>query len=363
MYLTTARHPEDYEYLLKELGDAPNPSNQNFHTKFIDLLRERFEVQALSTRPLEKGIFVTERSHDHFFYPGYINNLIFRRASRITSSLAEIRRQKPDVIFVDTLNTTLLILAKRAKAQFNVKVIGIITDNPLNISDAKRNYAEDIFKYSAYCDGFVALTEGLVRLFNATNKPHVIIPGIINPDQKNQKTTDEYAFFAGALYERYGVGELIAAFKSGHAPYKLTIAGHGPLAETLIHNPHPNIEFLGHITPEVAFLLAQKASVNINPRPSDEQVDRYSVPSKVLDFINSGTVTISTPNEEIKRLVGETIYWINDNKVDTMLRALKDIKKDYEFYKIRALSARKELIAALDPKIILDMLGNLIAKL
>ena len=166
----------------------------------------------------------------------------------------------------------------------------------------------------------------------------------------NEETHDEYAFFAGALYERYGVKNLIEIFKDKRIPLKLTIAGHGPLAEELRREHHPNIEFIGQVSPEVAFHLAQKAKILINPRPLDPQIDLYSVPSKVLDYINSETVTISTLNEEIKKLVGDTICWINDNEKETIIKAIRDVLKDYDFWRVRAISAKKALVAAIDEK-------------
>ncbi len=363
IYLTTARHPEDYAKLINDQERLPNPSNQNFHIKFISLLKNDFTLEAISTRPLEKGFLVSESRNDPFFYPGYLNTIILRRASLVTSSLSEIRKYNPDVIFVDVLNMTLLVLARRAKTLFGTKIIGIVTDNPMNITGARKNYSEDVFKYAAICDGYIALTDGLAKLFNPSNKPFIIMPGIINASHKNNEITDEYAFFAGALYEKYGVLSLIEAFKDERAPLKLTIAGHGPLAETLQRNPHPNIEFIGHVTPEVAFLLSQKAKININPRPQDEQIDLYSVPSKVLDYVNSETVTISTPNKEIEKLVGNTIYWLKDHHQVTILEALNTIMRDYEFYKIRAQSACKTLRANLDPQKQIAAIKELLAKI
>lgn len=364
MYLTTARHPEDYRKYLETNKSGPNPSNQNFHTKFINILRQKYDVRVLSSRPMAKKLLLTEERNDFYLYPGLVNIRGMRRVTMITEGLRLVYKEDPDLLFVDTLNVTLLKLAKRVKTLYGKKIIGIVTDNPMNLTGSKKRYAENIFKYSNLCDGYICLTEGLVRLFNATEKPHIVIPGFINYNETSKKETDEeYAFFAGALYAKYGVDTLIEAFRHEDAPYKLTIAGHGPLAETLKNNPHPNIEFIGHVTPEVAFRLAEKATVNINPRPADSQIDLFSVPSKVIDFISSGTVTISTENAEIRKLIGDKLYWIPNHEVETILTALKNVKRNYGFYKIQAVAAKKQLIQTLAPEKLLDSLGNLIAKL
>ncbi len=363
LYLTTARHPKDYANFLADNKTAPNPSNQNFHTKFINLLASSFELKVISTRPMEKSFFIKEERNDIYYYPGFINNVLLRRKSLIYPTIKEAKRFAPDIIFVDILNITLLSLAHKISKSLNIKVVGIITDNPFNITGTKKKYSENVFKLSRNCDGFLGLTSGLLELFKVTEKPHLVVPGFINTKANNGEIHEDYAFFAGALYERYGVKNIIEAFKNEKMPLKLTIAGHGPLAEDLRRNYHPNIEFIGHVSPEVAFHLAQKAKILINPRPLDPQIDLYSVPSKVLDYINSETVTISTLNEEIKKLVGNTICWLNDNETETIVKAVRDVLKDYDFWKVRALSAKKALVAAIDETITLDRIRNLIQRL
>ncbi len=363
LYLTTARHPKDYATFLAENKTAPNPSNQNFHTKFIDLLSTTFTMKVVSARAMEKQFFVKSARNDIYYYPCFVNNVLFRRYSLVHPTIKEAKKFAPDVIFVDVLNVTLLTLAHKIKKAMNVKIIGIVTDNPLNITGARKKYSESVFKLSRICDGYLTLTSGLLKLFNDNDKPHLIVPGFINSKTSNEETHDEYAFFAGALYERYGVKNLIEIFKDKRIPLKLTIAGHGPLAEELRREHHPNIEFIGQVSPEVAFHLAQKAKILINPRPLDPQIDLYSVPSKVLDYINSETVTISTLNEEIKKLVGDTICWINDNEKETIIKAIRDVLKDYDFWRVRAISAKKALVAAIDEKITLDRIANLIQRL
>ncbi len=363
MYLTTARHPHDYEMFLKNYKKAPNPSNQNFHNKLINILRSKFPLGAFSTRPMEKNIFLTQSKSDYFYYPGYINTPVLKRLGIITAGLQYYEARTPKVIFVDTLNVTLLELARRLKKRHNVKVIGIVTDNPINITGASKNYSQDVFKKSLVCDGFISLTQGLLRLFNPKQKPAIIVPGFIEEAESFTNKKEKYAFFAGALYPKYGVDALIKTFRKLNPPFKLVIAGHGPLADDLLENKHPNIEFLGQVCPPVAFRLAQRAYVNINPRPIDEQVDLYSVPSKVIDYINSGSVTISTENTEIRNLVGDNIYFIKDAEPHTILEALNAINKNYNYYKQRAAEAKKALVKALDNKVLINKIEDLINKI
>lgn len=363
LYLTTARHPQDYASFLKEHKNAPNPSNQHFHTKLIKLLSKKYEVQIFSTRPMEKDLFLKDKKNGNYFYPGYINLPQLKNIGIIIGGQNMARLTKPDLVIVDAMNATLLKLAQKIKEIYKALVIGVLTDNPLNISGTRKEYSQSIFKRSKKCDGYIALTSGLVRLFDGLHKPHIITPGFIENNSELPNKTTKYAFFAGALYDRYGVSNLIETFKLKDVPYKLFIAGHGPLAKDLNALNNDNIFFLGHITPEEATRYALDASVNINPRPQDNQIDLYSVPSKVLDFINSGTVTISTKNSEIYNLVGDDLYWIDNNEPNTIAMALIDIDQNYNKYQTKANSAKAKLTSQLSDENQLQKFAELMKKL
>lgn len=363
LYLTTARHPEDYANFLKTNKTAPNPSNQHFHTKLINLLSENYEVIALSTRPMEKDLFLKDMRKENFFYPGYLNIPYLKKIGILTGGQNLARLENPDLVVVDVMNTTILKLARKIKEIYKVPTIGVLTDNPLNITGSKKEYSQSVFKGSKMCDGYIALTSGLLRLFDGLHKPHIITPGFIEKSTDLQGKTTKYAFFAGALYERYGVQKLLDTFALKDIPYKLYIAGHGPIAKTLSELKNENIVFLGHITPEDAKKYSSEALVNINPRPKDEQIDLYSIPSKLLDFINSGTVTISTHNTEIYNLVGDDIYWISDNEPLTIANALKDIDQNYNKYALKAKEAKAKLNNTLSSDNQLAAFKHLVEKL
>lgn len=363
LYLTTARHPKDYERFLHINHVAPNPSNQNFHTKLINLLTKNGSLQVLSTRPMSKGIFLKAAKQELYFYPSYLNFPIVKRLGIHCGGHKILSRFKPEIIFVDVMNANLLHLAKTLKKHSHAKVIGIVTDNPINITGAKKKYSETIFELSQLCDGYIVLTEGLNRLFNPKNKPALVIPGFIEDQSIETIKKEKYAFFAGALYNRYGVGELIEAFKNDNMDLKLLIAGHGPLSTLLTKEAYTNIEFLGLISPEIAFQLSVKATLNINPRPIDARVDTYSVPSKMLDYINSGSITLSTVNSEIQNLVGDDVYWLPDNSPEAIRQAIKDILADYERWTMRAKRAKQKLESLLSSKEIMIKINDLINKI
>ena len=71
------------------------------------------------------------------------------------------------------------------KKNYNLKVIGICTDSPSNISGTTKIYTNKILDYSRNFDGFLALTNELGDLFNKKSKPQLIFEGIVEDKLPN----------------------------------------------------------------------------------------------------------------------------------------------------------------------------------
>ena len=79
----------------------------------------------------------------------------------------------------------------------------------------KKDYIKNVEAGFKLCDGFVFLTPGLCEYANKDNRPYTIINGVLSYT-KIQSDLDnkfgKYIYFAGALYEKYGVNNLIESF-------------------------------------------------------------------------------------------------------------------------------------------------------
>lgn len=349
LYLTTALHEEDYSLLLRQKAKAPNPSNQNFHSKLIAYLEKNNKVQVISRRYYTPSLFAKKTTTDNYFYPGLINVPILRNITTILNSRKQAIDFSPDYIIVDVLNVTLMELAVQIKRRTHAAIIGVVTDNPLNLTNVNKYYSEHVFKKALHCDAFIGLTNSLVKLFNTKHRPNLVVPGFL-PLQKTlaNKQTEDYVYFGGALYARYGVDVLIETFKNPQ-PYKLKIAGHGPLRRQIVDSPHENIDFIGLVSPEDALMLSENARININPRPFDSALDEYSIPSKLIDYIFTGVPTISTKNSVLEQIVGNNVFWIGEVSVYCLTNAIRAMNEDYDGWVHRAKKAQTLLNEALGP--------------
>ena len=103
--------------------------------------------------------------------------------------------------------------------------------------------------------------------------------------------------YAGGLYERYGLKLLVDGFIQADVENtELWLYGNGPFVESLntYCENHPNIKYKG-IRPNNEVVEAElKATLLVNPRPTQEEFTKYSFPSKNMEYMVSGTPVLTT---------------------------------------------------------------------
>jgi len=374
IYLTNAMHFNDFEKLMKYVEVMPNPSNQNFHYRFITSLTEHFKVKVISQRPLNHKntslTFVPDEYNHNFYYPGFhikpiIRNLdLYKNSKEVIGSL---KITGDNIVFVDLLNLNLVHLAKYIKRRYKTKVVGILTDNPHNLSDAHKDYIKNVEAGFKLCDGFVFLTPGLCEYANKDNRPYTIINGVLSYTKIQSDLDDKfgkYIYFAGALYEKYGVNNLIESFLKLKKDIRLVIAGHGPLSNeiSLLSESHPRIDFVGSVSPYKSLMYAQEAFININPRPFNEELDKYSIPSKVIEFVNTGRPLVSCHHTLLENIYKDNVVWVDDS-IEGIKQALETIIDTPDRFMIKAKAAAELGEQAFGKKEFFSKISILIKKL
>ena len=335
LYLTSAMSNEDYKEYLSFWSVSPNLSNQNFHNKFVRSLAVSGPVEVISVRPINKNyqlkslcgatreegnitwnyIKVTSCKIDK-----YLNN-----EHRILNAVVNIVNND-SILFVDVLNQTLLKAAVKIAKKYGCKAIGVCTDNPFNISYVNSKYAPNIMSLSNRLDGYVVLTEKLAKLFNTSNKPCLVIDGLTeNVDFSSDiKIEGDYLFFGGSLMRKYGVYNLIDTYqKLDNKDIKLVICGHHEEPEFKQYiKDMPGVIYLGALSYQDINYVEKHSLCAINPRPIDPQIDDYSMPSKTLEYLSNGVLTICVNNILLKKRYESAIIWAESGDTGDLLTAL-----------------------------------------
>ena len=359
LVFSSAMRENDFSLYQEEARIKPNPSNQNFYYKLIKALAINNNVSVVSHRPLVKGMFKrgylesdTKLDGNIKFY--YTNNRCDKafKLLKEKQSIEKTARQAIEdfmshefIIVTDTLRLNLLKAAKKIAKLYDVKIIGMLTDNPFNLSNGPVYVKNYLVQQASDLDGYLALTNGLVKIYNE-NAPSYVFEGLVTEESEGKKDPIfNYFYFGGSLYERYGVKTLVDAFHSSNIKAKLVLAGSGPLDSYIeqLSKDDYRILYLNQLSKEKNIAYMRNSIANINPRPLDLKMDNESVPSKLLEYLSIGTPVISTKFPKLYSTFKDDIHWIDGNTVDAMKIALEsyEIPKQEEHLKKAATARRK----------------------
>lgn len=334
IYFTTAMDNTSFKEYLSNWKVAPNLSNQNFHNKLIHSLALTHDVDVISVRSINKhykekkiNAQIVREGNIFWKYPLVTRNRIskylklYRRVNILTFHDSEYG-------FVDVLNLSLLRLAIKYRKKHHIKLIGVCTDSPNNISFTRNGYKKKVIKLAQSLDGYIVLTKKINELFNVNDKPFVRIDGVseIKKEYLLKEVNGDYIYFGGSLMPEYGVYNLIEAFKGLNNPnIKLVLCGHhvneAKLSEAIMDNP--NIVYVGALDYERNLSLEKNAVLAINPRPINYKIDQYSIPSKTLEYLSTGVLTITVENELLKEHYGSCIIWAKTGEVEDLKEAIE----------------------------------------
>ncbi len=158
----------------------------------------------------------------------------------------------------------------------------------------------DLYPYLVHFDSFIYLTKEMNERINKYDKPWDVIEGMVNPDDFNAnhkvlKSEKKAILYTGTLAQRYGIKDLLDAFSGiDDDRFELWICGAGDSEELIRMKAKQDgrIKFYGLLSREKVLDLQRKATVLINPRNADDEFTKYSFPSKIMEYMLSGTPAI-----------------------------------------------------------------------
>ncbi len=269
------------------------------------------------------------------------------------------------ILYVYSMNTAFLSAASYIKKDNpNLKVCLICPDLPehmnakgsrgklfdlLKIMDTKKQK-----KYLKDIDYFVFMTKYMNEKVNSFGKPWCVVEGISDYDltaQSNKCLSDEIVrnlaekkvvLYTGTMDERYGILELIQTFKSvSEENVELWLCGSGLNINNIIKliKDDKRIKYLGQLSRNQVVELQKKAYILVNPRGFEGEFVKYSFPSKVIEYLESGTPTLMYKLPGIPADYNDLFFNICD--YPSMLDAINNLlRMDYDALKKVAEKAK-----------------------
>jgi len=177
-----------------------------------------------------------------------------------------------------------------------------------------------------HIDGFVLLTRQMSEALGI--KRFTVMEGIASDafrEISGEKRKEKTIVYTGTLNRRYGVLDLVEAFRRIENPdYRLILCGSGD-SEAKIRQAQAEdsrIQFTGLLPRPEALKLQAEATVLVNPRKNNEEFTKYSFPSKNLEYLSSGTPVVAYRLDGIPGEYDDCFFYVNGDTVEDLKTAL-----------------------------------------
>jgi len=372
LYLSNLCGPSVEEHLFKISANNFGQAAQKFNRLLVEGLSMHNEchIEPLSVIPIIRDSYKTplfkiksERiGRVVYKYVPFINLPFLKEISIFIYTFINVvfwnlkRGEENKVVLCDILGLSISAGALIACKCTNTKIIAITTDIPGIMAE---NTNSNILKtitfnllskrlITRYC-GYILLTEKMNEIVNPHYQPFMILEGMVDYNMKfsvnylDNKPNVRILIYSGSIDKMYGVKNLIDAFMTLEgADLRLHIYGFGDMKNdmpdyTLMDN---RIIYKGIVSNHVMIKKHIKATLLINPRPTNEDYTKYSFPSKNIEYMVSGTPSVTTPLPGIPKEYNNFVYLFIDESVGGISKTLKYLlsKPIEELHKFGTLS-------------------------
>ena len=360
IFINTLVSQKKLDYILSNADLKPAQSIQKFNRLICEgLVLNDCDVKVISSIPMSKSIMKKkiwfekkeQENKINYKYIPFVNIKIIRQImlaiNLIFILLKETFNREKKVFICDILNTTISSITLIYCKIFRKKCIAIVTDLPRDINSKKISSKINQFFQAKY-DGYIYVTAEMNKIINKNNKPNVVMECIVNDKIEPTENKDNKSFvllYAGGLYEKYGIKNLIDAVLSVNKKVELHLYGAGDIESYIQKLDSKKIKFFG-VKPNKEIVKAeQEASLLVNPRFTNDGYTKYSFPSKIMEYMLSGTPTLTTKLPGIPKEYYKYLYTFDEETIEGMKKSIEEIMSyDKKIINEKGIKAQKYVI-------------------
>lgn len=179
-------------------------------------------------------------------------------------------------------------------------------------------------------DSFVIVTEAMKEKLPIGDKSYVVMEGAV--DNENTEEKVEYKkksiLYTGTLRRIFGIVNLLEAFKLvKDESIELWICGAGEAEKEIkiAEKSDHRIKYFGLVNVERAVELQKEATVLINPRTNEGEYTKYSFPSKILEYMLSGTPVIMNHLSGIPDEYYNYVFVPEDDSIKSLAESMETV--------------------------------------
>lgn len=359
LYVSSVMSGTLYKDISEKLDKPTQYSIQKFHSLLLNGIKENKDtnITVLSGLPISrknsKKIWWKKRKIEEknvkYIHLPFVNfpaiKQLFICIGMLVETIKWNNRKNEKYIICDAAYVTVTPIIVWLAKKFNIRVFAIVADIYDYMSDEIEVKKRNIFRFISKkiskwtfknYNGYILLTEAMNSIVNKQNKPYIIMEGIVDAncikkEEKIVKYQEKICMYAGGVYEKYGVKNLVEAFRKINIDNaKLYIYGMGDLKDYLENLNDNKIIYLGTASNEEVVEQEKKAILLINPRFTNKEYTKYSFPSKIMEYMSSGTPVLTTRLKGIPKEYDNYLWYIEDENVNGMKDAIENILRKEE---------------------------------
>jgi glycosyltransferase involved in cell wall biosynthesis len=367
LYISSVCTPKVLEYIFNTSKVKPGLAIQKFHRLLIEGFSKNHsicKIEVLSSLPIspsghKKKFWKLNKdswSNVTFNYLWVINLPFFKNSLVFILTFFKVlfwchNNDKNDkIVICDILNVSVFWSSFLACKISSKPIAVIITDLPIhmvtNSSETlfiKKIYIQICSFFIKHSDYHIGLTEQMNAEVNPLKKPFLVMEGLVDEGILNEnikKTEKEkiILLYAGGLYEKYGLKNLIEAFnKLEGENLELHLYGSGDMEKDINNYCKLNnrIFYFGVVPNSVVVNELHKATLLINPRPVNEEFTKFSFPSKNMEYMASGTPLLTTVLPGMPTEYYDYVFLLEDETIEGFISTINKIvlkPKDELYY-------------------------------
>ncbi len=257
--------------------------------------------------------------------------------------------------------------------KYNLKIATIVPDLPdcdmcrYHGSKAIIEWYKSLnLKYKKAFDGYICFSEPQINYLRQ-NAPHIVMEGFCTTNSQKLESQQAEKFtvmYAGGVRIEYGIKELVEGFLLADIPdSELWIFGDGDYVTELKEVNDPRIKYYGIVEKSEVLKYEQKASLLVNPRPTKEAFSYLSFPSKILEYMASGTTVMTSRLGSISREYDDYLLYFDEIEARAIAKNLVNARNNVDLYSI-GLKAKtfvlKNKSVDVQAKRVVDFLATLV---
>ncbi|GGO92497.1 hypothetical protein GCM10011584_29040 [Nocardioides phosphati] len=338
----------DFQQILRDDPVMPTQT-QKFAWALVDALRQNgVELDLVSTLPVSnfpasprllvgRRIF-SERGLSGLLLP-CVNALVLKHLTRFIACLLfatpRIRQHRSEWLLLHGVHSPFLWYARVVRALLGVPIAAVLSDPPgvVRRSDGllarvlKRLDIRVTRRALSGFDAVIVLSKPLASDF-APGIPYLVMEGLVALPETSvpcRASGPPRIVYAGGLVQEYGVLNLARAVMESDLDVRVEFYGSGDAAPTLEQFSVEDPRIVAPMLLDPAELQSRylRASLLVQPRPTDQDFVRYSFPSKLIEYMATGVPVVSTRLPSIPADYQPFVVWADSTDPRGLRQAIE----------------------------------------